>query len=160
MAVDTNSFSATKSRDQDIVVSTAGGAPVVTKIYFETTNSDSGKHFYSDGYVADDTVTKRFVLDKVTITDLPKNWEDTDVVLQLDIFKNGSSLVSSSSIDKTTVDDYNKSIENDREFTFPALIADGVSLSSGDVITAKVTIDAATTPGGVRIKTGATFFTN
>lgn len=128
-------FRAEKTEDQEILSYSTGSAH---NLSFEddTTapNYDTSNIFYRDKFVANIAMVKTFALEKVCLYQAAPDGD----TWKIRILKNGVEIAASASKTDASIDEYGNHISSTDGYIFPSLVAPGVSLVAGDVVTAEL----------------------
>lgn len=128
-------FHAEKTADQLIPgYSTGSHFPIAFEDDSNAPNFDTSNIFYTDKFVANIAMVKTFAIEKVCLKHVSP---DADT-WRLRICHNGIELVSTPWANSSHRDYYDNSFTSTDGYMFPALVASGVSLAAGDVVTAEL----------------------
>jgi len=128
-----NLFRAEKTADH-IITSWVTNTKIITPFEDNASdpNFDNSKLFYRDQFIANATMVKTFVVEKLAIKCSSPGSDQWKVI----ITKNGTPVASSSAKVGTDIDEYGNTMTDTDGYTFPSLIAPSISLAAGDIISA------------------------
>jgi hypothetical protein len=128
-------FRAEKVADQIIPGFTTGSHfPIAFEDDSNAPNFDTSNIFYTDKFVANVAIVKSFAVEKVCLKHVSP---DADT-WRIRICKNGVEIASTPFANSSSRDYYYNSFTDTDGYMFPALVATGVSLAIGDVVTAEL----------------------
>lgn len=129
-------FRAEKTIDQSIGTVHATGSSFLIPFEDDSAdpNYDTSNLFYASQFVANVGMTKTFAVEKFNL----KQSSPGADTWKVQILKNGTEIAASAHVNSGITDTYGGSLTSTDGYLFPPVVASGVSLAAGDIVTVRL----------------------